>query len=112
MVLVDSSVWIEYLRRPASETGLELDRLLGEKAVVLTGVVMVEVLLGARSKQDFERLASLLGPIPFEEVDKKAWSDTAELGMRLRRSGTPIPLSDLQIASVALQGNHSLFSLA
>jgi predicted nucleic acid-binding protein len=50
MTLVDTSVWIEYLRKTDSPTSLRLSELIEEgKELVTTGVIRFEVLAGARS---------------------------------------------------------------
>ncbi len=111
MVVVDSSVWIEYLRNPASAPSLELDRLLTLGEVVVTGVVIAEVLQGARSDRGFERMSRILNPLQYEDLDKDGWNTVAGLSFRLLREGNGMPLSDLQIAVVALNGGHDVFTL-
>lgn len=44
MVVVDSSVWIHYLRTPDSPVGRELARLLEADEVAIRGVILAEVL--------------------------------------------------------------------
>ena len=48
MILVDTSVWIEYLTRPYSEASQRLDDLFGRHEIVLGDLVMTEVLQGTR----------------------------------------------------------------
>lgn len=52
MVLVDSSVWIDYFNRTDTpETNL-LDSLLGAEPVLIGDVTLIEVLQGFRSELD------------------------------------------------------------
>lgn len=52
-MIVDSSVWIDYLRNGSSRAADALDRALRERAVVLLPVILQEVLQGAHSPQRF-----------------------------------------------------------
>jgi predicted nucleic acid-binding protein len=55
MILVDSSVWIDYFNgRPTTETGL-LDGLLSQRRPLLGDLILAEVLQGFRSDLDFRR---------------------------------------------------------
>src|SRR5881409_1217350 len=55
MVVVDSSVWIDYLNgRPSSQTDA-LDGLLGRRHVVVGDLILAEVLQGFRRDRDFHR---------------------------------------------------------
>ncbi len=60
MILVDSSVWIDYFRGiPTSETD-RLDSLLGSEPVATGDLVLAEVLQGLGSVQDFNQSKRLL----------------------------------------------------
>ncbi len=63
-ILVDSSIWIEFFRRPDSSVSLVLDHLLAHRLVCTTGLIKAEVVPGARSPRDFRRLSSLFDALP------------------------------------------------
>ncbi len=111
MVIVDSSVWIHFLRTPDTPVGRELDRLLDEQKVAVVGIVVAEVLQGTRSRTDYENLKSRLEMLPYVEESRAVWTRVAELAIALRNQGTLTPLTDLLIASLALEGGHDLFTL-
>ncbi|MGC9995763.1 MAG: PIN domain-containing protein [Terriglobia bacterium] len=49
MILVDTSVWVDFLNSARSPAGDELERLIGLNApVVLTGLILTEVLHGLK----------------------------------------------------------------
>ena len=59
-LLVDSSVWIDFLNDYPSPEANELDRLLGEDvALCTTGLVVTEVLQGLRRDGSFARATKL-----------------------------------------------------
>lgn len=111
MVIVDSSVWISFLRDAGTAHARELDRLLEEDAVAVPAVVAAEVLQGARSDEDFLRLATQLEVLHRLEATWQTWVGAARMATDLRRRGHTVPLMDLLIAKLALEGDHALFTL-
>ena len=111
MVIVDSNVWIHWLRTPDTAIGRELGRLLDEEQVAMVGVVLAEVLQGARGQVEFDRLHSLLEVLPFLETSKDTWVRAGALSLQLRIEGKLTPLTDLVIAALALEGGHQVYSL-
>ena len=60
MILVDSSVWIDYFRgTPTRETD-RLDALLGSEPLAIGDLVLTEVLQGLRDHRAFEQARKLL----------------------------------------------------
>ena len=60
MILVDSSVWIDYFRGTATPEAEMLDSLLGSEPVATGDLVLAEVLQGFRSDRDFNQARKLL----------------------------------------------------
>ena len=68
MILVDSSVWIDYFRgTPTPETD-RLDALLGTEPLVTGDLVLAEVLQGFGSDHDFNQGKKLLTSLPVVEL--------------------------------------------
>jgi len=110
VILADTSVWIEFLRRPDSPDGRALRGILLEDQVVMTGIVLAEILQGTRSREDLERLSDLLGALRFLDADRNTWEAAGRRSHELRRQGLPTPLSDLLIAEIALSNDSLVFS--
>jgi predicted nucleic acid-binding protein len=66
VILVDSSVWIDYFRGHASPQTDALDRLLGDQPVLVGDLILVEVLQGFRTQRDLNQARRLLAA--FETV--------------------------------------------
>lgn len=111
MVIVDSTVWIHYLRTPDTPTGRELLRLLDGDRIAMVGMVLAEVLQGSRGMSEFAQLRSWLEVLPYLETTKETWIKTGELSLQLRAQGRLIPLTDLLIAALALEGGHEVYTL-
>ena len=60
MILVDSSVWIDYFRGSATPQANRLDALLGAEPLAIGDVVLAEVLQGFTSDRDFNNALRLL----------------------------------------------------
>jgi predicted nucleic acid-binding protein len=60
VILVDSSVWIDYFRGTSTLQVEHLDALLGSEPVVTGDLVLTEVLQGFGSDRDFNRARRLL----------------------------------------------------
>jgi predicted nucleic acid-binding protein len=70
MFLIDNSVWIEYLRPKGSRKVKDrLREILQREEAVSCGVVVVEILRGAKSEEDFESLNDSLMSLPQIPID-------------------------------------------
>ena len=60
MILVDSSVWVDYFRGSATPQTDTLDALLGTKPLFIGDLILTEVLQGFAADADFARARKLL----------------------------------------------------
>ena len=111
MVVVDSSIWIHYLRTPKANIGSALQRLIDTNRALMVGVVFAEVLQGARSEREYATLLPLLEAIPYQEMTRRTWASAGRLALQLRTEGRLIPLTDMAVAATALEGEHEVFTL-
>jgi len=91
MVVVDSSVWIDYFNgRPNSQTDA-LDDLLGRRHVVVGDIILSEILQGFRRDRDFHQARRLLAAFPTAiMVGPELAVRAAENYRRLRRLGVTV----------------------
>ncbi len=93
MVLVDSSVWIDYFKEEATSKTDVLDRLLaeGERTLVIGDLILLEVLQGFRQDRDFQRAQTLLGRLPCVRLGGKMLAvKAAQNYRRLRGRGITV----------------------
>ncbi|HEY6621383.1 MAG TPA: PIN domain nuclease [Steroidobacteraceae bacterium] len=64
MILVDTSVWIDYFRGVVTPQSEKLDTLLGVEEVFTGDLILTEVLQGFVSERDFNQARKLLASIP------------------------------------------------
>ena len=68
MILVDSSVWIDYFNgKPTPQTDW-LDSALGKEVIAIGDLILAEVLQGFQRDKDFRRAKALLLNFPFFEM--------------------------------------------
>ena len=113
MILVDSSVWIDFFNGvPTPETD-RLDALLGQDDVATGDLILVEVLQGIRNDSDFRAVKRALSEFPsFDLLGRERAARVAMRYRRLRRNGVTIRKTiDVVIASFCVdEGIRLLFS--
>jgi len=111
LILVDTSVWVDFLNSARAPAGDELERLIGANApLVLTGLVVVEVLQGL--KRDVEPVTELLARWPLIEPAGFSTYEAATMIFRqARRRGVTLSTVDALLAALALEYNAALFTL-
>ena len=68
MILVDSSVWIDYFNgRKTWQTDL-LEKLLSDVPIIIGDLILAELLQGFRSDNDYKTAKSFLSDLPFREM--------------------------------------------
>lgn len=112
LVLVDSSVWIQYLKKADSVHAEHLDRLLSDDRAAVCGPIKAEILSGARSIEYFHKLQNWFEGLPSLVVsDERLWHRIAESRFKLARKGVQYKLIDLFIAWVAHEHAVPVWSL-
>ena len=102
MYLIDSSAWIEYLRPGGAEAVKARVRdVLGRDEACSCGVVVLEVLRGARTEKDWAALHEALTALPQLPLDARAIRQAARWGFKLDRTGKTFSTTDLLIAAAA-----------
>jgi predicted nucleic acid-binding protein len=111
VILPDTSAWIEFQRA----TGSAVDRRLtaaveSGESIATTGIVMLEVLAGARNEQHAGELRLLLARCRFLKLDEPSDEEfAASLYRACRRSGRRLRAGpDCLIAAVAIRTGATL----
>ena len=110
VILVDSSVWIDYFRgNPTAQAGT-LDRLLGSEPLAIGDLILTEVLQGFASDLDFERTRQLLTSLIVVELGGEDIAVQAAKNFRaLRKLGITIRKTiDTVIATRCIESGYTL----
>lgn len=105
MILVDSSVWVDYFNgKPTPETDF-LDSLLGSEPVAVGDLILAEVLQGFRSDADYETAREMLESLTtYDLLGASLAIKTAENYRALRKRGITVrKTADTIIATFCIE---------
>ena len=110
MILVDSSVWIDFFRGTRTPQAERLDVLLGTTRIAVGDLILAEVLQGVRDEREFQQVRKTLDS--FEQVDlvgrdiaiqaAKNFRKLRDLGLTVRKT------IDALIATWCIESNYML----
>ena len=110
MILVDSSVWIDYFRGASTVQTERLDALLGSEPLAVGDLVLTEILQGFNSERDFNQARKLLTSLEVVEIGGQEIAIQAArhfrtlwlLGVTVRK------IINTMIATFCIEKNYSL----
>lgn len=111
MILVDTSVWVDFFSSSPGRGGTELRRMIEEnEPFALTGVVIAETLQGLTRDpgriEQFLMQWDLLEPRGFA-----TWRGAARIFRAARSKGITLTTIDTIIAAIAIEHDATLFTL-
>ncbi|HUX24652.1 MAG TPA: VapC toxin family PIN domain ribonuclease, partial [Burkholderiales bacterium] len=86
MILVDSSVWIDYFRGTSTPETETLDSLLGTEPIATGDLILTEVLQGFVSDQDFNQAKKLLTSLVIVDLAGQTIAVQAAKNFRVLRA--------------------------
>lgn len=110
MILVDSSVWIDYFRGDETLHADRLDRMLGREPVGIGDLMLAEVLQGFANDRDFRKALDLLQAFPVIHIGGEDIAVQAARNFRtLRTLGVTVRKTiDTLIATRCIADGHAL----
>jgi predicted nucleic acid-binding protein len=110
LILVDSSVWIDYFNGTATTQTDALDRLLGQEPLAIGDLILTEVLQGFDNERDFyEAQKMLTSLIVVELCGKEIAIQAAKNFRRLRGLGVTVRKTiDVLIATRCIESGYDL----
>jgi predicted nucleic acid-binding protein len=111
LILVDTSVWIDFLGPSPSLAGAELRRMISEaEPFALAGIVVTEISQGL--KRDVSRIEHYLSQ--WEMLEPRGFStyrEAASIFRTARAKGVAVTTTDALIAAIASEYDAALFTL-
>jgi len=110
VILVDSSVWIDFFRGMITPQTERLDGLLGSEPLVVGDLILAEVLQGFGSERDFNQARKLLTALDVVDLGGQDIAIQAARNFRtLRAKGLTIRKTiDTLIATRCIESDYSL----
>ena len=111
MVIVDTSVWIDFFQNFDSVYQEKLESLIKDNnRAVICGLILQEVLQGIKDNKSYETTKQRLSKLPFIDTNKETYLSASFLYKALRRKGITMPPVDTTIAALAIQNQMPLFT--
>jgi predicted nucleic acid-binding protein len=110
VILVDSSVWIDYFRGVATPETEKLDSLLGSEPVATGDLILIEVLQGFGNDREFNQAKRLLTSLEVVELGGQEIAIQAAKNFRnLRALGITVRKTiDTVIATRCIESDYTL----
>jgi hypothetical protein len=110
MILVDTSVWIDYFNGIDSRQTAKLDACLSDTVIVAGDLIIAELLQGFRADKDFQIAKSLLEPLEQVSLCNTEIAIKSARNYRLlRKQGITIRKTiDCIIATYCIENNMAL----
>lgn len=94
MVLVDTSVWIEFFHRKSQIDHAKIEELMGERRVVTCRPILAEILSGQMSMEIRRTISLAFSSMTYVDPDwnlSENWHRIAELSLEARKMGLGVP---------------------
>ena len=110
MILVDSSVWIDYFKGTITAQTEKLDRLLGREPLAIGDLILTEVLQGFSNERDFNLARKMLTSLMVVHVGGQEIALQAAQNFRaLRNAGVTVRKTiDTVIATRCIESGYDL----
>lgn len=103
MILIDSSIWIEFFRKSgAPNSKAKVQSLLRDGEGAYACPTYFELLVGAR-EGEVNYIKEILSSVHREIFRPHHWESAAELMKRLRKKGYTLARGDIFLSAVALE---------
>jgi predicted nucleic acid-binding protein len=105
VILVDTTVWIDFFRGRDTVQVKVLESLIGENEdICVCGVILTEVLQGIREDKDYSEASIRFESLILLPMGPRTFKKAAEIYRTLRRTGVTIRNAvDCMIAAVAIE---------
>ena len=110
MILVDSSVWIDYFKGTITAQTAKLDQLLGHEPLAIGDLILIEVLQGFAAERDFKTARKMLASLTLVELCGQEIAIQAAKNFRvLRALGVTVRKTiDTVIATRCIESGYDL----
>lgn len=110
MILVDSSVWIDYFNGEITAQTERLDQLLGREPLAIGDLILTEVLQGFGDERDFNQARKMLTSLMVVELAGQEIAIQAARNFRaLRKAGVTVRKTiDTVIATRCIESGYDL----
>ena len=111
LVLIDTSAWIEYLKKTSHPITKEIESALILNVAATCQLVLAELLQGARSEKETDLILDLASVVRILNESESTWQEAGFLSNKLRKQGKTISLIDCYLAVLAKENKAVILTL-
>lgn len=109
MIVVDSSVWIDYFNGTETSEVNRLVSLIDKQSIIVGDLILTEVLQGFRKRQEAEKARLGLNEFVFKAMVGRDIALTSARNYRkLRARGITVKTIDMLIATFCIENHYNL----
>lgn len=109
MILIDSTCWVQAIRRNGDETIKQrVKEIMRRGEAAWCPMVRLELWSGAGSDKDRALLVDMERTVHELAIDDMVWQEACDLAGKCRRKGKPVPATDILIFACAKRHKVSL----
>jgi len=88
MILVDTSIWIDFFGHPDSSYTEKLEKLIKDNnRTAICGIILQEILQGIKENKSYELTKESLVKFPFIHTEKETYLHASSLYRKLSKKG-------------------------
>jgi predicted nucleic acid-binding protein len=110
MIILDTSVWIEYFQQNEPIAN-QVSNLLAEQKVIAVEPVFAELMFGVRNVQERNVIRTFWQILPRADLEEESLFKTSDLAFQYDFQDKGIDLIDALVIRTAQMGNHQLWTL-
>jgi len=111
LVFIDTSAWIEYLKRTAHPVTKEIELALSLNTAATCQLVLAELIQGARSEKETALIIDLASVAKILKEGESTWQQAGFLANKLRKQGKTLSLIDCYLAILAKENKAVILTL-
>lgn len=111
LVFIDTSAWIEYLKKTSHPVTKEIESALLFNTAATSQLVLAELIQGAKSEKETALIVDLASVAKILEESKSTWQQAGFLANKLRKHGKAIALIDCYLAILAKENKAVILTL-
>ena len=110
MIVVDTTVWVDFFRAKGTDQTMKLRRLIGRELILIGDIVLVEILQGVRDDAQAARVERALRAYRLEPMLSTVLAPKVASNYRLLRAkGVTVRKTiDMIIGTFCIEGGHAL----
>ena len=111
MIVVDTSVWIDFFRDTPGRDSSGLEELIRDQnRVAICGIILQEILQGIKGRKAYTTTKERLLKLPFLNANRETYLLAAAIYRELRSHGITVPTADVTIAAVCVGNGAPIFT--